>query len=283
VTGISKLQLGNATIQDTTVAILDATSSREKKELLNKICSVDYLQQHRDAIIRHQDGTGKWFLQDPKYHDWTSSSRGTLVCPGAPGAGKTIMAALIIEQHLRAAQSARRPVAFIYYSYKRQDQQTLRHTLETILRQVVDGLPTIPEPVAKVFSQTPSIDELKNTLRELLEDCEELTIVTDALDECRDNVRSDVLSWITDLQASVPVRYLATTRDYYSDTFHSIFQDQPALEVKASRHDLELYTRFRARTLRAKVQPDLLEELIEGVVTAADGMYVRITSALGKV
>jgi hypothetical protein len=96
--------------------------------------------------------------------------------------------------------------------------------------------------------------------------------VTDALDECRDSVRSDVLSWIADLQASVPVRYLATTRNYHSGASHSIFQDQPALEVKASQHDLELYTRSRARTLRAKVQPDLLEKLIEGVVTAADGM-----------
>jgi Cdc6-like AAA superfamily ATPase len=271
-TGISNLQIDNGTIQDTTFAILDATSTRRKKELLDKICSIDYLQQHRDAIARHQDGTGNWFLQDPKYQAWTSSSRGTLCCPGAPGAGKTIMAALIIEQNLRAARSARRPVAFMYYNYKAQDQQTLRHTLETILRQVVDDLPEVPRSVSKLFSRTPSTEEIKDVLRELLKDCEELTIVTDALDECHDSVRSDVLSWIADLQASVPVRYLATTRDYYPDTFHSIFQDQPSLEVKASRHDLELYTRCRARTMRARVQPDLLEELIKGVVTAADGM-----------
>jgi hypothetical protein len=96
--------------------------------------------------------------------------------------------------------------------------------------------------------------------------------VTDALDECHDSVRSDVLSWIAGTQAIVPIRYLATTRDRYIGTSHFIFQDQPVLEVKASRHDLELYTRFRARTLRAKTQPDLLEELIGGVVTAADGM-----------
>jgi superfamily II DNA or RNA helicase len=118
VTGISKLQIGNAIIQDTTVAILDANSAREKKELLDKICSLDYMQQHRDVIIRHQDGTGQWFLQDPKYQAWSGSSRGTLVCPGAPGAGKTIMAALIIEQKLREVRCAQQPVAFIYYNYK---------------------------------------------------------------------------------------------------------------------------------------------------------------------
>jgi Cdc6-like AAA superfamily ATPase len=181
--GVSKLQISSAIIQDTTSAISDSTATRDKKDLLDKICSVDYLQQHRDAIVRHQDGTGDWFLQDPKYQAWISSSRGTLVCPGAPGAGKTIMAALIIEQNLRAARSARRPVAFMYYNYKAQDQQTLRHTLETVLRQVVDGLPEVPRSVSKLFSQTPSTDEIKDILRELLKDCEKLVIVTDALDE----------------------------------------------------------------------------------------------------
>jgi hypothetical protein len=116
------------------------------------------------------------------------------------------------------------------------------------------------------------MEEIKVTLLGILAGYEGLTIVTDALDESHNRVRGDVLSWIADLQASVPVRYLATTLDGYISTSHLIFQDQPVLEVKASRHDLELYTRFRAENLRAKVQPDLLEELIEGVVTAADGM-----------
>jgi DNA replication protein DnaC len=122
---VAKLQISNKIIQDRTFTILAATSASEKKELLDKICSVDYKQQHRDSIVRHQDGTGQWFLQDLKYHDWATPSRGTLACPGPPGAGKTIMAALVIEQCLRTAQATRRPVAFIYYSYKRQDQQTL--------------------------------------------------------------------------------------------------------------------------------------------------------------
>jgi hypothetical protein len=90
------------------------------------------------------------------------------------------MAALFIEQCHRAAQATRRPVAFIYYSYKRQDQQTLRHTLETILRQVVDGLPEAPGSVGKLFSQTPSMEEIQVTLLGLLAGYEGLTIVTDA-------------------------------------------------------------------------------------------------------
>jgi hypothetical protein len=230
------------------------------------------LQPHSDAIKRHHSGTGNWFLLDPIYQSWTKSSCGTLVCPGVPGAGKTIMAALIIEEHLRTARSPQHPIAFIYYSYRSRDQQTLRHTLETILRQIVTVLPEIPESVNRLFSYTPSTHEVRSILQGLLYNCQQLTIVIDALDECHDYTRTDVLSWIAELRLGVAVRFMATTRDFYANTSHDIFHDQPLLEFKASRYDLELYTRSRATNLRARIQPELVEDIVNGVVTAADGM-----------
>jgi Cdc6-like AAA superfamily ATPase len=273
-TDIAKLQVSNETIEHNTTVILDEATARRKKALLDNICNVDYLQQHRDAISRHQHGTGDWFLDEDKYQTWTRSSCGTLVCPGVPGAGKTVMAALVIEKQLQATQTSRKPVVFIYYNYKSQDQQTLRHTLQTFLRQVVDFLPEMPKLLDKFTDgkYTPRTEELESALNALLEPIKELTIITDALDECHDSTRGDVLSWIAHLQSNISVRYLATTRDFYPDVSHSMFEGKPLLEIKASRHDLEVYTRSRAKTLRAKPQPDLLEDLVDGVVTAADGM-----------
>jgi len=270
--GIVDLKISNIIVQDNTTLILDQLSAQRKKELLNKICNVDYLQQHSDAIKRHHIGTGNWFLLEPVYQQWTKSSSGTLICPGAPGAGKTIMAALVIEELLRAAPCPQHPVTFIYYNYKSRDQQSLRHALETVLRQVVTVLPKIPDSVERLFSYTPSTHEIGSALRELLRDCQQLTIVIDALDECHDHIRADILSWIADLQSSLAVRFLATTRDFHANISHHIFHSQPLLEVKASRHDLELYTRSRATGLRAKAPSDLIEDLVNGVVTAADGM-----------
>ena len=267
---IVDLKIGNIIVQDNTSIILNQLSLQRKKELLNTICNVDYSQQHSDAIKRHH--MGNWFLLEPVYQQWTTSSSGTLICPGAPGAGKTIMAALVIEELLRAAPCPQHPVTFIYYNYKSRDQQSLRHALETVLRQVVTVLPKIPDSVESLFAYTPSTHEIGSALRELLKDCKQLTIVIDALDECHDHIRADILSWIADLQSSLAVRFLATTRDFHANTSHLIFRCQPMLEVKASRHDLELYTRSRATGLRAKAPSDLIENLINGVVAAADGM-----------
>jgi hypothetical protein len=269
---ITNLQVSNKVIRDDTATILDLASDGQKKELLDKICSVDYLQQHRDTMSRHHFGTGYWFLNEASYQDWAHSPRGTLVCPGVPGAGKTVMAALVIENHRRGTPSAQQPVVFIYYSYKRQAQQNLRHILETMVRQLVDTLPGIPASIKKLYDNTPSTDEVKRSLLELLTHPNGLTVVTDALDECHDHTRPVVLNLIAELQAITEVRYLATTRDFYAGVSHAIFRDQPMLEIRAARHDLEVYTRARAQTLRAKLQPDVIEDLVLGVVVAADGM-----------
>lgn len=266
------LEISTAAIQNDTSAIRNGILARRKAEVMNQICTKDYLQQHGDAIKKHHLGTGDWFLVDPIYQNWIKSSRGTLVCPGVPGAGKTVMAALVIEQQLRAATSVQRPVVFIYYDYKSGDQQNLRHTLETALRQVVDFLPSIPESVDRLYAHTPSTEEIRSTLHELLTRCNGLTIVMDALDECHDLNRADILSWIANLQISVAVRYLATTRDFYISSAHPVFQAQPLLEVRASKHDLELYTWSRSKTLRVKDQPGFVEDIVNGVVAAAEGM-----------
>lgn len=270
--GIANLRAGISDVQSDTAVVRDDVSARQKAEFLDKICSVDYLQQHRDFFGRHQHGTGKWFLNDPKFREWMNSSHGTLYCPGVPGAGKTIMAALIIEHLLRDEHCAQRPVVFIYYNYKSQNEQTLAHTLETWLRQLVGTLPETPQAVEDLYKHTPTMEEVKNILRTILESVERLTIVTDALDECREQSRSGILDFIKHLQTLDKVRFLATSRDFHATTSCDIFRNQPSLEVKASREDLEHYVRGRARNLRAKVQPGLREEIVQAVVTAADGM-----------
>lgn len=271
-TDIGILRVSTAAIQNDVINVRDNISSRQKKELLDRICSKDYLLQHSDTIKEHHQGTGDWFLVDQVYQNWLKSSRGTLVCPGVPGAGKSVMAALVIEQQLRAAASAQHPVMFVYFNFKISEQQNLRHTLETALRQVIDFLPSVPEPINKLYAHAPTTEEIRITLQELLTKFKGLTIVTDALDECHDRNRTDILSWIRGLQSLLPVRYMATTRDFYVSSSHPIFEAQPFLEIKASRQDLELYTWSRSKALRVKHQPGLIEDLVNGVVAAAEGM-----------
>jgi len=288
-TGLTDLKEDTTTLVDTTSKIKtdttilqDHAATQRKKELLEWICLIDYHEQHRDYLKRHHLGTGQWFLQDTKFREWIQSGNAILFCPGIPGAGKTIMAALVIEHLLRTQQTASQPVVFIYCNYKRQSEQSTRHMLCSILRQIVDIQAGLPQ-VVKDFHAShtakrtePSNDEIKRTLENVLRNLQGLTVVVDALDECEARTCHDLLSTVEILCKSHEVQFLATSRFLPATESHPVFHGGAKLEVRASEQDIEKYVRWRASELHRQVvaKPDLLENLVSGVVHATKGMYV---------
>jgi Cdc6-like AAA superfamily ATPase len=289
-TGIADLQLDTSTILDATseiksdtTALRDDTAVRHKYDLMRWTCSVDYHVQHQDFIARHQTGTGQWLLQDTKFQGWDQSKDGTLFCPGIPGAGKTIMAALVIDRLLRSQHVAKDPVTFIYCNYKRQSEQSAKHMLSSILRQIIDIQPGVPKLVQDFYTShttkktTPSSDEIRQILEATLKDLRGLTIIVDALDECETRVRQEFLSAVETLRRQCEVRLLATSRPLPTVQSHPTFLDKPTLEVKASNEDLEKYVRSRASELHSRVmsKPDLLENIVTSTVRATGRMYAQ--------
>jgi hypothetical protein len=287
-TGIADLKVDTSTIVDATseiksdtTALRDDNAVRHKHDLMRWICPVDYHVQHQDFIDRHQTGTGQWFLEDAKFQGWDQSKDATLFCPGIPGAGKTIMAALVINYLLRTQHVANEPVTFIYCNYKRQSEQSAKHMLSSILRQIVDIQPGILKLVQDFNTShttkrtTPSSDESRQILGAVSRGLHRLTIVVDALDECETRARQEFLSAVETLRGQCKVRILATSRFLPAIESHSTFSDKPKLEVRASDEDLEMYIRSRASELNQVVsKPDLLENLVSSTVIAVGGMYV---------
>jgi Cdc6-like AAA superfamily ATPase len=269
-----------AVIKNQTIALHDDATIQRKREILEWICPGDHFIQHRDYIDRRQTETGEWFLQDPRYQEWVQSEQSTLFCPGMPGAGKTMMAALVIDQLLRSEHEAERPVVFIYCSYKRQSEQSIKHMLSTLLRQSVDfheGVPPIVQEFCKVHARkrtTPSTQELEQILRDVTKDLLGITILVDALDECEARTCRSLLSTIEALRAHCKVRFLGTSRPLPEIQSHPAFLSNPSLEVRASDSDVELYVRSRVSEFRSPIasKANLLEVLVSSIVNATRGM-----------
>jgi hypothetical protein len=289
-TGIADLQLTTSTIVDTsleiksdTIALRDDTAVRHKRDLMGWICPVDYHVQHQDFIGRHQTGTGQWFLQDAKFQGWDRSKDATLFCPGIPGAGKTIMAALVIDHLLRTQHVAEEPVTFVYCNYKRQSEQSAKHMLSSILRQIIDIQPGVPKLVQVFYTSqtakrtTPSRDEIEQVLEAALKGLQGFTIIVDALDECETRARQEFLSAVETLRRYCEVRLLGTSRPLPTVQSLPTFLGKPTLEVRASDEDLGKYIRSRAGELHSRVmsKPDLLENLVTSTVRATGGMYAQ--------
>jgi Cdc6-like AAA superfamily ATPase len=289
-TGIADLKVDTSTIVDATsdiksdtTAMRDDTTRRHKNDLMRWICPVDYHVQQEDFIDRHQTGTGQWFLHDTKFQAWDLWKDETLFCPGVPGAGKTIMAALVINHLLRSQQLPNEPVTFIYCNYKRQSEQSAKHMLASIFSQIVDTQPVVPKLVQEFYTShvtkrtTPSLDEIRQILEAVSRDLHRLTIVVDPLDECETRARKDFLSAVHTLRGQCQIRLLATSRFLPAIESHSAFLGKPKLEVRASDEDLEAYIRLRADEVnQLKSKHELLENLVTSTVVATGGMYARL-------
>jgi hypothetical protein len=193
------------------------------------------------------------------------------------------MAALVIDHLLRSQHVADKPVTFIYCNYKRQSEQSAKHMLSSIFRQIIDIQPAIPNLVQNFYTShttkrtTPSLDEIKQVIEAVSKDLRGLTIIVDALDECETRARTEFLSALETLRRLCKIRLLATSRPLPTVQSHPTFLGKPTLEVKASDEDLEKYIRSRASELHFRVmsKTDLLEDLVNSTVRATGGMYAQ--------
>jgi hypothetical protein len=106
-------------------------------KIVEWISATDYPAQQSDIIRRKQEGTGQGFLNAPEFAKWLGEPKGTLFCPGIPGAGKTMVAAIAIDHLLKSAQSSSVGIAYLYFNYKAQEEQGVSSLLAAIVKQLV--------------------------------------------------------------------------------------------------------------------------------------------------
>jgi hypothetical protein len=239
-----------------------------------------FAAQQSDLITRKQADTGQWFLDSPEFTEWVYGTSQTLFCPGIPGAGKTMMAAIAVHHLQNTVKTADIGIAFVYCNYKRQADQTTPNLLAAIIKQLVQDRPSIAQPLSSLYDQhrpkrtRPLLEELLSVLHSVLAKYSKVYVVLDALDECseQDGTRSQLLRLCRRLQQKYDLRLMATSRQI-PDILEE-FKNTPLVEVRASDSDLKRFvmgnmSRF-AKFIRLSAD---LQELVQNrVVEAADGM-----------
>jgi len=260
---------------------LDENRQRHDK-IMEWISQTNFPARQSDFIASTQEGTGQWFLNSPEFTKWLHGSKETLFCPGIPGAGKTMIAAIVVDHISRSLQSNTIGVAFIYCDYKAQADQNALGLLAAILRQMVQARPSIAEPVACLYRQhgdrgtRPSLEEILSALKLILANYSSVYVIIDALDECldRDGSRSQLLAKLVDLQRRTDLHLMVTSR-FIPDIIEK-FRLMLTLEVRASDVDVKRFVAGQICRLPKCIQRDEeLQALVrDGVVQAVDGMLV---------
>lgn len=150
--------------------------------------------------------------------------------------------------------------------------------LAAILKQLVQSQPSTVELVERLYNQhagrgtRPSLDEVFSTLQDVLTRYATVYIVIDALDECQEDSRRQLLAKLRDLKAGRDIRLMATSR--FIPEIVDAFQGVLRLEVLASKEDVKRFVAGQIYRLPKCVQRDAVLQLMvqERIAEAADGM-----------
>ncbi|KAE8364266.1 hypothetical protein BDV27DRAFT_157996 [Aspergillus caelatus] len=280
---LQSTQEGKLPLYGSWTFIAKVCSDQYRKTLRCWLSPIDYETIQNDTYRNYQEGTGKWFLDNPKFKMWVASSSQTLFCPGIPGAGKTMMASMVVNHlrskflHSSSSQHDKIGIAFIYCSYERQSEQKSDDLFSSLLSQLALEENPIPPSISKLYNRhhqgraRPSLREISDELCSTIAKYSTVFIVIDALDECRDNTtRKNLLSELFQLQQITDIRLMLTSRPNILPEHHSI------LNIHADEKDIQQYLRSQMNHLSRVVEGDetLQHEIQARILESANGMFL---------
>ena len=259
-------------------------SKLDKEEDLNVLkwlTPIDYATQQSDHISRRQPGTGQWLLDSAEYQEWLETPGKTLFCPGIPGAGKTILTAIVIDDiYSRLKCDTSVGIAYLYCDFRRQHEQKIEDLLANLLKQLAQQQASMPDRVQTLYDQQPkrpSFDEILSILHSVSILYPRVYIIVDALDECQvtSGCRTRLLSGIFELQAKVRANIFSTSR--FDPEIEKEFKQSIQLEIRARDEDVQIYLAGNIARLPSFVSsnPDLLDNIKATISKAVGGMYVQ--------
>lgn len=242
--------------------------------------------QQSDFIGRRQEATGQWLLDSEQFKDWVDGAGGTLFCHGIPGAGKSMLASIVndhLEKTIRHEAHKAVGIAYIFCSYRSQQEQTTVNLLASLLKQLLLAEEShISNDVTKLYENhrkrgtRPTLEEVFKVFEIELSRYAQVYIVVDALDECSDEngIRQQLLSKLRTLQATGNMKLMATSRPIPSITKE--FEGSIRLEIRAKEEDLQIYLEGHMGLLAScvKKSTSLQTSIKSKIIKAADGMYV---------
>lgn len=257
---------------------------QERETIVNWLTPIDYAAQQSDIISRRQSGTGKWLLNSNQFQEWLINNKQTLFCPGIPGAGKTMIASIIIDHLCTKFQNdASISIAYLYCNFRRQHEQNPADLLVNLLKQLIQRRPFVPENVKSLYDYHkhkrthPSFEEISKVLYSIAAHYSRAFIIIDALDECKasNGSRRKLLSEIFNLQAKTGISLFATSR--FIPEIVKEFEGSISLEIRASDEDVRSYLKGHIFRLPLCVtrSHDLQEEIETKVIKTVDGMYAH--------
>ncbi|KAI1743289.1 ankyrin repeat-containing domain protein [Xylaria scruposa] len=281
-----------SSIQDTVERILEIDTKvsldRERTEVLNAF--VKFADPWHDfemvQSLRHPL-TGLWFTESDDFKEWRATPGSKLWITGIPGAGKSVLAGLIVRECLKLSSvDDRKATAYFFCTYRNKATHSARNLLSSLVsqlaRQKEEAFLVLEKYHQEIDSQEPvaaepSLRELLPVFKNMCRLFDQVFVVVDGLDECDTDEVVYNLSQLLLKTNSTSISLLLLSRDVVliRDRLESDFSH---VEIEAHKEDIQLYVftelerRIESKQLRLR-NLELKTEIVDRLVHGAKGMF----------
>ncbi|KAJ7509743.1 hypothetical protein B0H11DRAFT_1846849, partial [Mycena galericulata] len=269
-----------ATVEDAASNQRRDSDAAQRREIIDWPSPINFFQRQADISRTRQPGTGGWLLEHARFEQWVNGSPVNLWCCGMPGAGKTLLASVVVE-HLEArSKDENIGIACMYLNYHEIDTQTVANLLASLWRQLVVGkdISSLAKELYKRHSEKrtrPRVHELFDVLCSIIGKWSRVYIVVDALDEYPEDERNALIEYLTALGPTVNL--MMTSRPHIAT--NAFLPNVKTIEIRATEEDIRTYTHERIQksprlSMHVKTRPELREEIERKIIGTVDGMFL---------
>ncbi|KAI5792890.1 hypothetical protein FPQ18DRAFT_19519 [Pyronema domesticum] len=187
-------------------------------ELLRWISPLEPQARHQDIRSKRLRDTGNCFLETEDFREWCDGDghkgHNVFRCYGIPGSGKTVMSSLVID-HLSSRFSGMNVIiAFFYFDYHNQRYKSAPKIINVLPRQAIYSLKDNQEVfdnisrdllAKKANAEDLSLEYSIRSLSKVLEGFDRVYLCLDALDECQDEHRRQLIQSLKDLAVKAKI------------------------------------------------------------------------------
>ncbi|TFK24828.1 ankyrin [Coprinopsis marcescibilis] len=245
----------------------------------NWLTMLNFQVMQVDTLRKRVPNTCSWILDYQQFQRWLVEG-GILWGTGIPGAGKTILASIVIDYlHSIANEDANVCVAFAYCRYT--EPITIEDILSALVKQLLERHPKKVSVFVKPMYDRHQRTGTRPTQEELLELLEQISssnvfsamfFAIDGLDEASSDTQVDILSSLS----SFNIRFFITSRPL--DTLKELVPTAVFFDVALRDLDVVLLINQkmkRSPNLRKLLEIDgWKESLVSNILRRSSGMFL---------
>ena len=251
--------------------------------------SVQFQDVHDERSASLVSGTGIWFQTHELYQQWKVSASSTVFwVKGKPGCGKSVLAALTLDE-LKGLQTENTAVAHFYCDSSKSERSRYPYLLTTILKQISVQSPRLDHNLERMYNMEslvqdrgPGANEVERILPAVFSGFRQAFMVIDGLDELSEPERFLRFLPLLLRETTSTLRIIVFSRDYLP--MQNAFKDYRQLRVDrgANAEDIKMFISSKLSADDPDWDPDLLDVVKAVLLDKAEGMFLYVSLLVGR-